>query len=553
MRNGDPAAQPSRRRLLSGVGLLSASTAGGALLATNGPAQPAAAGSDPPVEQGSQVVSVTDAAYGATGNGQSDDTAAFTKAAAAAAPGGILLIPKPPVQYLVSGNIPLPGQLTVIGPGWDVSTPTVKLKDSSGASCVFASQGYLDNAPNPDGPIIIRDLSIDVNGTNNTGVYGIVLMTARSKYDHIYLNDPGLAGLVFSDRNSAGTVVAHSMVENRISDCTVVYPNPEVTTGQYGIWVIDTDHSGALTDGYCTNNVVASCGDFSLRIERSAGWFITGNHSYHQLQSGMYFGEVWCTFIHHNEVDHFGDAGAASTTYYGFDCETILPNDQPGTDGRPSFIDHNFAAANEAVGKSTTTYHYFRLRNASTIGTSIIQFDHNVAHQDAAGAGTSVAWDFQPNGTTMNLIGGFNVADGPSAAPVKGGGTLNVTAPSRIMYSKSQAVTLGLSGSYGQAVDFSTEEYSLGFIPVALALVWAGPFEEDSVTAKWVATYSDGSTNTQTWGEVTSAQTQSADDGMRLALYKDGVYLVNLAVAATTTQASTAVTLRAEVAGFNAN
>jgi hypothetical protein len=509
-----------------------------------------------PVPQGAQVVSVTDTAYGAAGNGTTDDTAAFTAAAAAAGPGGILLIPKPPVQYLVSGNIPLPGQLTVIGPGWDTRTPTVKLANSSGAHSVFASAGYLGTAATSDYPVTIRDLAIDVNGANNASAHGIILMTFRGWLDHVYVLNPGLAGLVYSDQNVAGSAVSNTAVENRVTACTVNYATPATITGQYGIWVRDTANSGAMTDGYCTDNVVSGAGDFAIRNERAAGWFITGNHVYNTQQSGMYLGNVWCTFFHHNEVDHFAAAGSAATTYYGYDFETILTNNQPGTNGRPSFIDHNFAGAKEGQGTASTTYHYYRLKNATSSGVSVTGFDHNVAHTDTTGTGTSLAWDFQPNGAAMTLQGGFNVADGPASTLPSFSGTLNQAAPSRVMYQHGSAVTLGLSGSYGTAVTFPAEQASLGYIPTTVAMNWTGTFNSGSgenATAKVVATYNDTTTQTLTFGSVSSVQAQSANDSQRYGLYKDGLYLTQLAVSAQSSLGSTAVILTAEIAGFNAN
>jgi hypothetical protein len=375
-------------------------------------------------------------------------------------------------------------------------------------------------------------------------------MGYSSMYDHCYVLDPGVGGLVFSDSNSAGTPITNTAVENVFCKSKVAFSSPAVTSGQYAIWVKDT--TGKVTDGYCQDNITDGCGDYSLRIERAAGWFITGNHVYNNQQGGMYFGAVWCTYIHHNEVDHFAQAGAADTTYYGMDLETILENDQPA-DGRPSVIDHNVVNSNESLGTSSTIYHYYRLRNATTAGYSSTQFDHNFAHRDAVGTGTSVAWDYEPNGGQMNLFGGFNVADGPSAVPVVGNGTLTQAAPSRVMYARSQTVTLGVSNSFGTATTFAAEQSSLGIIPTAIALVWGGTFKSDTVIARIVATYGNGTTSTVAFPAVTSAETQAANDAVRFSLHKDGQYLTSLAVSAKTGNASTSVTLTAEIAGFNAN
>jgi hypothetical protein len=495
-------------------------------------------------------------AFGAVGDGVTDDTAAIQAALDATPRGGTCYFPQPPVQYRVAGNIQIPPLCCVQGSGWNDQAPTVKLKNSSGALCVFGGQGWLTGATASERPVIIRDLSIDVNGANNPGAHGIVLMNYRCLVDHCFILNPAVSGVVLADKNSSGVSITNSVVEPRVTRNTVKYSSPAATNGQYGIWIQGGHFSGGvttgeITDGYLTDNIVQGCGDWSIRHERAAGWFITGNHVYNNQQSGMYLGTIWCTYCHHNEVDHFAQAGAASTTYYGFYFE-VLTNQQP-PNGRPSFIDHNIATSNEGLGQSSTVYHYFRLQNMASTGTSVTQFDHNIAHQDAAGPGTSLAWMFEPGGATMTLVGGFNYADGPDPVPLVGGPTLNQVAASRIMYKKTGSVMVGSSGAFGAATDFTTEQASLGIIPVAIALVWGGTFHAETATAQIAATYSDGTSNRVTFGGVTGTETQAVNDGQRVSLYKDGVYLTKLAVSAKTTAASTSVTCTAEIAGFNAN
>jgi hypothetical protein len=378
-------------------------------------------------------------------------------------------------------------------------------------------------------------------------------MNFSSAIERCFARNPALAGFVYSDANSAGVVISNVAVENAIRWCKVQYDAPSPTSGQFGIWVKDTNASGRVTDGYCIGNVVTGAGDAAIRIERAAGWFIEHNHAYLVEQDGMFFSYVWSSYIHHNEVDHFGMAGGAAT-YWGMRVESVLQNNQPSRNGRPSTFDHNIVSTDESKGGAGTTYRYFRVRNATGTGTGIVHFSHNTAHRDAVGPGTSVAYDFQSNGGVLDIVGGFNVADGPSPVPVTGSGTLNQQAPSRILYAKSQPIAVGVNGSYGSATTFTTESFSLGIVPTALALIWGGSFSAgETANAQVVAGYSDGSTNTVTFGGVTSDGTQSANDGQRFSLYKDGLYLTSLAVSARTTASSTAVTLTTEIAGFNAN
>jgi hypothetical protein len=82
--------RPSRRALLTAGGV----TAGAAALAMT--RQPAADAQTFDVVQGAQVISVNDNAYGATGNGWTDDTSAIQAALNATPAGGTCLIPPPP-------------------------------------------------------------------------------------------------------------------------------------------------------------------------------------------------------------------------------------------------------------------------------------------------------------------------------------------------------------------------------------------------------------------------------------------------------------------------
>jgi hypothetical protein len=85
-----PRFRPSRRALLTAGGV----TAGAAALAMT--RQPAADAQTFDVVQGAQVISVNDNAYGATGNGWTDDTSAIQAALNATPAGGTCLIPPPP-------------------------------------------------------------------------------------------------------------------------------------------------------------------------------------------------------------------------------------------------------------------------------------------------------------------------------------------------------------------------------------------------------------------------------------------------------------------------
>ena len=152
------------------------------------------------------------------------DTANW-QAALNAAAGGILVVHV--------GGKTVPGQRQPVGrwphrpsrgTGWNTATPTVKLANSSGAACVLGSAGFLANATSSGRPIVIRDLSIDVNGANNATSHGIVIMSFSSVIEHNMIQNAGLCGIVQSDANLAGTAIGNTAVENVISHVFKILP-----------------------------------------------------------------------------------------------------------------------------------------------------------------------------------------------------------------------------------------------------------------------------------------------------------------------------------------
>jgi hypothetical protein len=107
-----PRSRPSRRALLTAGGV----TAGGVALGMAGgmARTPSADAQTTPVAQGAQVISVNDAAYGATGNGWTDDSTAIQNALNATPAGGRCLIPAPPT-FTFTANDASPCKFTASG------------------------------------------------------------------------------------------------------------------------------------------------------------------------------------------------------------------------------------------------------------------------------------------------------------------------------------------------------------------------------------------------------------------------------------------------------
>jgi hypothetical protein len=261
--------------------------------------------------------------------------------------------------------------------------------------------------------LTIESLTIDGNLAGNpTGSgHGLVLMNYRATVrDLVVSNTPG-SGIVLSDRGIRSAVVAsESCVENRLYDCTILYP------GQYGVWVVDTALSGRVTDGYIENCVVVGPAVQGMRIERAAGWFIHDNHVYGCARDGIYLDQFWGTFFYDNEVDHYGQDGAkAPGTFYGIRVNRVLG-------GRPGAI-HNCQV--NAIENRGSSYYYYYIEAAGGVETNVMM-TNNGCHSDAssAGASASVGYSYVVPSTSILHVQGqsTNAVYNPAQALSTGGG-----------------------------------------------------------------------------------------------------------------------------------
>ena len=119
---------------------------------------------DTSVQQGAQLLSVKDMAYGAMGDGITDDTAAIQAAVNAA--GSTKLCYFPAGTYIISSPITLISGGSYIGAGWSSI-----IKQANGANQTRLLQWPSGTNSN----CLMADLMIDGNRTNNTGAttYGL--------------------------------------------------------------------------------------------------------------------------------------------------------------------------------------------------------------------------------------------------------------------------------------------------------------------------------------------------------------------------------------------
>jgi hypothetical protein len=432
----------TRRGMVAGLAYAVASPAAAAVAASS----PRPAGADPLIAHYTSVQ-----AFGAKGDGLANDTHAIQAAIAAAPAGGTVWFP--PGTYMVSKTLKLRPGTTYRGSNPESSV--IRQRNGANLIAVMADENFLGSRRQTASGIQIEDLGIDGNASGNkhntNGGHGLVLMTDRCLVRHVIVSNTTGAGIVLEDSNATGTVVIDNGVENRIQDCTVIQP------GTYGVWIRDTHHLGRQTDGYLLNNVVKdTSGDWAMRIERAAGWFIANNHVYHCARNGIYLSHVAGTYFYCNEVDKFGLTENPPASYYGLHVQYAMGR------FRPSIFIGNVCATPEG-NFPRNLYTYYQLEG-DQFGQSNLIFVGNVSHNDPIGkhptvdhayGSTAFQYDAQPGGT-LNVSDTANFNDG-TLATQSGANNANVqlspvTAPTPLTIPLAAGVAGGVVvGGIGMA------------------------------------------------------------------------------------------------------
>lgn len=128
------------------------------------------------LDKGNQLFSVK--AYGALGDGTTDDYSAINSAiTAAASTGGVVYFP--PATYLIGTTLTVPSNVTLRGAG--ISRTTIKVKNATNITAVTISGTGTVN-------VGVEELTIDGNKANQTtGGYGISINTPYSTTDTQHL------------------------------------------------------------------------------------------------------------------------------------------------------------------------------------------------------------------------------------------------------------------------------------------------------------------------------------------------------------------------------
>jgi hypothetical protein len=345
----------------------------------------------------------------------------------------------PPGTYVVSKTLVLKPGTTYRG-----SNPSSSvIRQAAGANLValMADENFARGHHQTSSDIQIEDLGIDGNSAHNKRGHGLLLMTDRCLVRHVLVSFTSQAGIVFTDQNAHGTVVGNKAEGNRVEDCTIIQP------GTYGIWVVDTHASGRQTDGYILNNFVQSPhGEFAMRIERAAGWFIANNRVSYCSHNGIFLGHVSGTYFYCNEVDKFGLTANPPQSYYGVVAQFLMGR------FRPSIFMGNMCATPEGLFPRNL-YTYYQI-NGDRYGVSSAVLVANTAHNDPFGLparqvnayeSTAFAYDVQRGGT-LDVAADGNLGDGPlTLQAIPRGANVNISATSATTPLTSAAVA-GVAG-----------------------------------------------------------------------------------------------------------
>ncbi len=276
------------------------------------------------VAAGSLVINVKD--YGATGDGTTDDSANIQAAIAASPVGAIVYFP--PGTYVIGTLISLKAYRHYVGSNrWQT---IIKQKNGANLVGLFVSEDWNTYSATPTAgqPIDIEEFWFDGNSTNNTAsTHGLLLMNWGSRIEHCIAGNLGGDGVRLTTQNRVGVNISNNCIADQIADFHTYPP-----LGGSGIRIYDPSNN-KLTDGTITGCLDLYGGDYGIFADASAGWLISGNHTYGQNKNGIETHYGFATEIVDNYVEQYGVAGSSSGFYTGINVSLIA--------GRSSVVANN--------------------------------------------------------------------------------------------------------------------------------------------------------------------------------------------------------------------
>lgn len=482
-----------------------------------------------------------------TGTG---DDAAWLNAYLAGLPQGVTVFFPATTYQVASASIVLPNGNRYYGYGSGQGLGETIFQRQPGATlspggAVICDAAWQTSSTGPSAgePVYIEGLTIDGNKASDsaTAGHGLVLMAYRAKVIRNNIENTPQCGIVLADQSASGQALSGTAAENRLVENTIS------STGSYAIWIQDHG-TGALTGGFITDNVINTPGDQAIRNEQAAGWSYRGNHAYNCPVDCFYFENVYGTQVIGNEADQFGKQGTASATYTAFNFGSILGSDTGGAGSHPLTCIGNQSWANESLGQPSTVYNYYAFTVAPGSQSAYVALVGNGAHaENQVTQAGSCAVVYTPNNSTLVVQDVANLIDGPAPFQVQGGGTLVHGGGSTVL-SKAPVVTPSTTANtYGTPITYGSN--SVPLLINGFYLASGGTFQHETLTARLLATFSDGSTQTfvHTFTSVGSYQASQRDIE---SCFRDGVKLVSVALSAASTIANSATSCTFSVTGW---
>lgn len=283
-------------------------------------------------------------AFGAVGDGVADDTAEIQAAIDAANEGDVVWFPAG--TYLVSSTIVFPGRITLMGGGGIGVGTTIKATTGL-VDAVIASAAWYNNATTCGLPVLIQGIQIDGNNIG-TGVRGLVMLNFHSRVRDVQVRNTTGHGIELNDRTRNGT----NIIVNSCSEPTIVECRFE-TIGGDGVHQ-EGNNQIANLDGRVDKCYFASITGYGVRLDRSAGWYVTDNHLYGIGVGAIRLGSYYATTCRGNYIEDFGGLDAAGAFYNG-----ILMTG--GLDGRASELNGNTVSTAQPASPAASRFTCFAI------------------------------------------------------------------------------------------------------------------------------------------------------------------------------------------------
>jgi hypothetical protein len=246
-------------------------------------------------------------AYGAKGNGSTDDTAAIQGCLNAATAGTVVRFPSG--TFMVSQTLNYPGNIVIVGAGDSDGGTTIKaIAGSAIATPILASLDWHQQNTFAGSPVSIRDLKIDGNvsntGTSGTGGHGILVMNYWTTIERCTVVNCSGDGIQQTAINQGSTHISNTSNEFKV--IRVQFRN---NSGN-GLRVYDT--GSACTDGFLEGCIFDTNGLMAVSIDSGAGWFLYGNHVYYTSQDAISISKCYAARVIGNYIDQYA---SGSNTY----------------------------------------------------------------------------------------------------------------------------------------------------------------------------------------------------------------------------------------------